>query len=284
MITLSKILDFLGSETQFKLFGANLDSIIEKPSGLFENDEVPFLLFWVNDKNLHRIPSLRTGIIISPQMVEPESFTGAIILSDRPRKAFADVVREFFYEKPLSSIGLGNVIEEGVKIGDRVKIGHNNVIHKGTIIGDDVIIGSNNTIGGVGFGYELGENGEYELIPHIGGVIIERNVDIGNNNCIDRAVLGNTIIGENCKVDNLVHIAHGVKLGKHSLVIANSMIAGSVNIGERCWIAPSTSIINGCVIGSDSMTGMGSVVVKQVEESTLVAGVPAKKLRDLCAE
>jgi len=284
MTTLREILNFLGSETEFKLFGATLDSMIEKPSSLCENENVPFLLFWVNEKNVHRIPSLRTGIIISPQMVEPKSFVGAIILSDRPRKAFADVVREFFYEKPITSIGLGNVIEDGVKLGDRVRIGHNNVIHKGTVIEDDVSIGSNNTIGGVGFGYELGENGEYELIPHIGGVIIERNVDIGNNNCIDRAVLGNTIIGENCKIDNLVHIAHGVNLGKHSLIIANSMIAGSVNIGERCWIAPSTSIINGCVIGSDSMTGIGSVVVKHVEESTLVVGVPAKKLRDLCAE
>lgn len=288
MTTLREILNFLGSETQFKLFGATLDSTIEKPSNLCENNSVPFLIFWVNDKNVDKIKSIRTGIVISPQLIELDSFNGAIILCDRPRKAFMDVVRKFFYEDHQthtdSCIGQGNFIDDDVKIGDRVRIGHNNVIHKGTIIGDDVSIGSNNTIGGVGFGYELDENGDYELIPHIGGVVIERNVEIGNNNCIDRAVLGNTIIGENCKIDNLVHIAHGVKLGNHSLVIANSMIAGSVIIGERCWIAPSTSIINSCTIGSDSMTGIGSVVLKSVEDFTLVAGVPAKKLRDLCVE
>ena len=285
MNTLREILNFLGSETQFKLFGATLDSTIEKPSNLCENNSVPFLIFWVNDKNVDKIKSIRTGIVISPQIIELDSFNGAIILCDRPRKAFMDVVRKFFYEDHQthtdSCIGQGNFIDDDVKIGDRVRIGHNNVIHKGTIIGDDVSIGSNNTIGGVGFGYELDENGDYELIPHIGGVVIERNVEIGNNNCIDKAVLGSTLLCENCKIDNLVHIAHGVVIGKNSLIIANSMIAGSAIIGENTWIAPSTSIINGGKVGNNSMTGLGAVVIKEIEDNSLAVGIPAKKIKNI---
>lgn len=107
---------------------------------------------------------------------------------------------------------------------------HNTVILKDTIIEDNVVIGANNTIGGVGFGYEKDREGNFELIPHIGNVHIKRNVEIGNNTCIDRAVLGSTILEENVKVDNLVHIAHGVFVGRNSVVIANAMVAGSVNI------------------------------------------------------
>lgn len=288
MITLRDITDFLGVKDNIKTFDIDFEAEISQPSSLIENSSYPFFLFWVNDKNLEKIASLRNGIVISPKMVDPGQFKGAIICCEKPRKAFADVIRRFFTEdeRPVEgfSIGHGNVIEEGVKIGNGVIIGHNNVIHRGTVIEDNVTIGSNNTIGGVGFGYEPAEDGSYDLIPHIGGVLIEKNVEIGNNTCIDRAVLGNTTIGEDTKIDNLVHIAHGVKIGKSSLIIANSMIAGSVNIGDRCWVAPSTSIINGCSMGSDSMTGMGSVVVKSIESSVLVAGVPAKKMRDLCAE
>ena len=150
-----------------------------------------------------------------------------------------------------------------------------------TIIGNNVTIGCNNTIGGIGFGYEKDEFGEYKLIKHIGNVVINDGVEIGNNTCIDRGVIGSTIIGENCKIDNLVHIAHGVNIGKNSLIIANSMIAGSVTIGENVWVAPSTSIINGISIGNNSMTGIGALIIKEIKDSELHIGSPAKKYKDL---
>ena len=149
-----------------------------------------------------------------------------------------------------------------------------------TIVAAGVKIGSNNTIGGVGFGYELNENGEYELMPHIGNVVIKENVEIGNNTCVDRAVLGSTTIHENAKIDNLVHIAHGVSVGKNSLVIANAMIAGSVKVGDNSWVSPSTSIIQKTTIGEGSLVGMGAVVTKDVDPNSVVAGVPARKIKD----
>ncbi len=88
------------------------------------------------------------------------------------------------------------------------------------------------------------EEGKYSIIPHMGNVVIKNQVEIGNNTCIDRAVLGSTIINENVKIDNLVHISHGVSLGANSLIIANTMIAGSSIIGENVWVSPSSSILN----------------------------------------
>jgi UDP-3-O-[3-hydroxymyristoyl] glucosamine N-acyltransferase len=166
-------------------------------------------------------------------------------------------------------------------MGQNVKIGHNSVILDNTIIGSNVTIGCNNTIGGIGFGYEKNEFGEYELIKHIGNVVINDGVEIGNNTCIDRGVIGSTIIGENCKIDNLVHIAHGVNIGKNSLIIANSMIAGSVTIGENVWVAPSTSIINGVKIGDNSMTGIGTVVIRDIGNNELHIGIPSKKIKTI---
>jgi UDP-3-O-[3-hydroxymyristoyl] glucosamine N-acyltransferase len=222
------------------------------------------------------------------------------IVVKKPRLAFLRIVGSFFAtEEPLGriaasakihpgavldpavvNIGENVVIEEGVVLGSDVRIDHNTVIRSPSRIGDHVRIGANCTIGGVGFGYELNDEDQYVLVPHIGKVVIEDHVEIGNNTCIDRAVLGETLIGENVKIDNLVHIAHGVKIGRNSLVIANAMIAGSVSIGENAWIAPSVSVIQKTAIGSGAVVGMGSVVLKNVEPDTVVAGVPARKLRD----
>jgi acetyltransferase-like isoleucine patch superfamily enzyme len=143
---------------------------------------------------------------------------------------------------------------------------------------ENVRIGSNCTIGAVGFGYEMSEDGLYEVIPHIGNVVLERNVEIGNNVCIDRAVLGSTFLDANVKIDNLVHISHGVSIGKNSLVIAHAMIAGNVQVGEGVWIAPCSAIRQKQKIGDNALVGLGGVVVKDVEAGDTVAGVPARSL------
>jgi UDP-3-O-[3-hydroxymyristoyl] glucosamine N-acyltransferase LpxD len=173
------------------------------------------------------------------------------------------------------------VIEKDCTIGTRSKIGHNTVLLRGTQVGDDVIIGCNNTIGGTGFGYEKDDEGNYTIMPHLGNVVIHNKVEIGNNTCIDRAVIGSTIIGENVKIDNLVHIAHGVVIGKNSLIIANAMIGGSTVIGENCWVAPSASVINKGQVADNATVGMGAVVTKPVEKNSTVAGNPARTTESL---
>ena len=189
------------------------------------------------------------------------------------------------YIHPSSSIssnvkiGHNVVIENNVVIEEFTIIGSNTVILKNTKIGKRVKIGCNNTIGGTGFGYEKNENNKYELIPHIGNVIIEDDVEIGNNTTIDKAVIGSTFIRKNSKVDNLVHIAHGVEIGENSLIIANSMIAGSVKIGKNVWVAPSVSILNKKTIKDNSVIGMGAVVLRDVENNEVIVGNPGKLLK-----
>jgi len=190
-------------------------------------------------------------------------------------------------------IGPNTVIEECI-VGDDVVIHGNCYLFKGVIIGDRVVINPGTVIGADGFGYSRNEEGQIEKFPHFGGVIIENDVEIGSNTSIDKGTLGNTIIGEGVKIDNLVHIAHNVKIGKHSLIIANSMIGGSTEIGEYSWVAPSASLMNGITIGKWSTVGLGAVVVKNCPENETWTGSPArplkeiielnKKLKSLCSE
>jgi UDP-3-O-[3-hydroxymyristoyl] glucosamine N-acyltransferase len=297
MITLSKILheisklnDFESIEN-FKL--TNLEFGVE-PKKYTDPDISLNSLIWLKNENLDKIKDISKSNIIVHYDFDVKNlkndFTGSVIKTKNPRRLFNHIVKTFFIKNKFFKysnhpqnikIGLGSIIEDGVIIGSGTTIGYNNVIKYGTIIGSNVIIGSNNTIGEVGFGYQKDENGEYLQIEHIGGVIIEDFVEIGNNTCIDKAVLGNTIIKKNSKIDNLVHIAHGVEIGENTLIIANSMIAGSTCIGKNTWIAPSTSVINNIKIGSNSMSGMGSVITKNVDDNSLVVGIPAKKIKEI---
>jgi UDP-3-O-[3-hydroxymyristoyl] glucosamine N-acyltransferase len=258
-------------------------------------------IIWLNDKNLNLLGEFEFVTIICSRKASKEFFKSNCnyILVENPRKTFQNVLTILYPELPIVSeisktaiidnssivlkptiIGNFTVVGKNCKIGRNVKIGNNNTILDNCVIGDNVIIGNNNTIGGVGFGYEKDEEGKYVQLKHIGGVIIEDFVEIGNNTCIDRAVLGNTILKKNCKVDNLVHIAHGVEIGENSLIIANSMIAGSATIGKNCWIAPSSSIINKAKIGDNSLIGLGAVVTKNVNSNSIFVGNPAKFLRE----
>ncbi len=251
----------------------------------------------MNDKNIPVAERVKAGVIICPESYKAFHPACHYILSPTPRQTFQKVLEEFFVKKTKpgiskvasihSSVTIGKnvfigdhvVIEEGCQIGNEVSIDHNTVIKANTILHDLVKIGSNCTIGGVGFGYEKDANGNYQVIPHIGNVVLKKSVEIGNNTCIDRAVLGSTILEENVKVDNQVHIAHGVTIGKNSLIIANTMIGGSTHIGENVWVAPSTSILNKKNVHSNSVIGMGAVVVKDVEEGQTIVGNPGKPMQ-----
>lgn len=297
-INLKKIIEFIDNNFEnVKKINTEKEIYISKVTNQLMNSDEESLL-WINEKNNHKIFEIKSGTVICSLNTETsENENLAIVKVENPRLVFSKVLAKFFVETKKHvinsnndtdiklgenvNIGKNTVLENGVIVGKNTFIGNNNVILQNTIIGENVIIGHNNTIGGVGFGYEKNEKGDYELIPHIGNVIIEDNVEIGSNNCIDRAVLGSTVLKKNCKIDNLVHIAHGVEIGENSLIIANSMIAGSVKIGENTWIAPSTSIINKSSVGSNSMTGIGTVVIKNISDNELHVGVPSKKIKDI---
>lgn len=141
------------------------------------------------------------------------------------------------------------------------------------IIGDGTVIGSN------GFGYARNPDGFLVRIPHKGNVVIHANVEIGCNTCIDRSAVGSTVIGEGTKIDNLVHIAHGVKIGKNCLIIAHANIGGSTEIGDNCYIGMGATIKNKLKIGNNVTIGMGAIVLRDVPDGETWVGNPAKKLQ-----
>jgi len=134
------------------------------------------------------------------------------------------------------------------------------------------------TIGQAGFGYVRDEDGALFPMPHAGGVIIEHGVSIAAYVAIDRAVVGNTLIGEGTKIDHHVHIAHGAKVGRHCLIVAGAVLGGSCEIGDYSYIGMGALIKNKIKIGKNCMIGMGAVVVKDVPDGETWVGNPARKL------
>lgn len=295
MIKLLDIINFINPVA----YWGNEEAVVKTIIQLSIDNKNPHALMWCSPKNVSQLGLIQTGTIICSD--HPESLRQPAcnyIIVEHPRQAFQQVIKQFFHNDTNVFSGISStaiihqsaqighpvyigefvVIEEGCVLGDQVFIDHHTIIKKNTIIGEKVKIGSSSVVGGVGFGYEKNEHNEYELIPHIGNVVIEDFVEIGNCTCIDRAVLGSTLIRKHAKIDNLVHIAHGVEIGENSLVIANAMVAGSVKVGKNVWIAPSSSILNQKRIEDNAVIGMGAVVIRNVEEKQVVIGNPAKPL------
>ena len=182
-------------------------------------------------------------------------------------------------------IGEGAVIAAGCKIGQNSKIGNfsrldcNVVVYHKCVIGNNVIIQANSTIGSTGFGYYF-IDGAHRLIPHNGIVVIEDFVEIGANCCVDRAKFGETRIGAGTKIDNLVHIAHNVIIGKCCLIAGQVGIAGSAKIGDGVVIAGQAGITDNIEIGDGAIIGARGCVLKSVRPGMQVLGYPAIELKE----
>jgi UDP-3-O-[3-hydroxymyristoyl] glucosamine N-acyltransferase len=190
-------------------------------------------------------------------------------------------IDEYVVIKDYSTIGFGTTIGSLCYIGRNVSIGKNCKIFPmvkildGTIIGDNVIIHSGSVIGSDGFGYVTQQNC-HKKIKQVGIVEISSNVEIGANVCIDRATLGKTFIGEGTKIDNLVHIAHNVEIGKNCLIIAQVGIAGSSKIGNNVILAGQAGIKDHITIGDNTIVGAQAGVISDIEENKIVSGYPAR--------
>lgn len=287
----------------------NIKKIIGNPKDHFFNNAMPidqandYSIVWIKSglKNYKEIISnSKAKIIICDSNLDFESINELdkiFIIVENPKLEFTKTIKYFFVKEQIWLIHESAIIHPEAILKGKVFIGPNTYIGKSTIeegtvihgncfiydnvyIGNNVKINANTVIGSEGFGYAKNENGEFEHFPHIGGVIIEDNVDIGSNTSIDRGSLGNTIIKTGVKIDNLVHIAHNVVIGKHSVVIANSMIGGSVIIDDYSWISPSVSLINQIKIGKNTLVGMGAVVTKNIPDNETWVGSPAKIINE----
>ncbi|MBF0204454.1 MAG: UDP-3-O-(3-hydroxymyristoyl)glucosamine N-acyltransferase [Desulfamplus sp.] len=238
----------------------------------------------------------------------------SLIKTQNPKRKFFRILTIFYpTKKPSETIANGSVtgsnfiagsgltigshvtIGDNVKIGQRVHIMHGVYIDDDVIIGDDtiikpnvtimertvigsrVIINSGTVLGSDGFGFtqETAEDGCNEKIPHTGFVRIDDDVEIGACNTIDRGTFGQTWIGKGVKTDNLVHIAHNVTIGEHSLIVAQVGIAGSSIIGKRVILAGKVGISGHLTVGDGAIVGPGAGVLSDVKPGHIVSGVPA---------
>lgn len=190
------------------------------------------------------------------------------------------------YIGPNVSIGENVTIYPNVTILDECSIGKNTTIWSGTVIRERCHVGAycilhpNCTIGADGFGFRPCPEKGLVKIPQIGNVIIGNGVEIGANSCVDRGKFSSTILGDGCKIDNLVQIGHNSKLGKCCIMAGNSGLAGSVTLGNGVMIGGSASIKDHLTIGDRAIVGAGSGVAADVEAGKVVLGYPAVDARD----
>ena len=189
------------------------------------------------------------------------------------------------YVGPNVKIGNNTTLYPNVTVLDECTIGNGTTIWSGAVIRERCNIGSyciihpNATIGADGFGFRPCPQQGLAKIPQIGNVIIGNAVEIGANACVDRGKFSSTIVGDGCKIDNLVQIGHNSVLGKFCIMAGNSGLAGSVTLGDGVIIGGSASIKDHSTIGSGATIGAGSGVTGDVEAGKVMLGYPAVEAR-----
>ena len=300
-VSLKQIILYLEKvSAKFEFYGNVEDKIVGFSSfSNYQNNTITWIKdFYRYQKYKNEEKKIIPALIVIDREVDNVSDYANKLVCDNPKYVFALILREFFEQKVNTGIGEGSVvsknaflqedvsigcncvIEDDVIIGSGTRIYHNVIIRRGTIIGKNCIIKSGTVIGEEGYGYSRNED-EIIHVPHLGYVVLEDEVEIGSNCSIDRGTMENTVVGKGSKIDNLCHIAHNVQIGRRVMIVAGSIICGSVHIKDRAYIAPGGIIKNQVEIGEKCIIGMGSVVLSNTQKEKVLVGVPAKNLRNV---
>ena len=275
--------------------------------------------FFSDRKFAKFLPVTEAGCVIVSESLLPENeeSMASLIVCPNAYRGFVMVMQKFFPPTVMqpgerselatidatakvhetASIGPGCVVNRGCTIGPgvqlfanvvlypNVNIGEDTVVHAnvtmctGTRVGRDGVIHSGTVIGSDGFGFFENPDGSFEKIPQVGTVVIGDDVEIGANVCIDRAAVGTTTIANGVKLDNLIHLAHGVSIGEHSAVAAQTGISGSTTIGARNRIAGQVGVVGHISTTEDVIIEAQSGLMKSVTTSGAYFGSPAKEHR-----
>ena len=298
IINSTTIFEFLEGQNNYSLQGEN-KSLVTNIGSITDSNIGTFT--WLNPNRLDKealLDKTNAGFIVIDLIEVFEPKVNQIFIRVRnPKLFYVKTISKYLMIEPKSEIHPSSIISPLAKIHSSVTIGPFCVIGKceigeGSIIDSHCKIGDNTkiskrvkistgvVIGGNGYGYSEDDDGSILRIPHIGGVVIGDDVEIGSNTCIDRGTLGNTLVEQGVKIDNLVHIAHNVIIGKNSMIVANVVIGGSTLIGENSWIAPSSTLRDGISVGSGSTVGLAALVTKSIPDNEIWAGFPAKFMRN----
>ena len=197
-------------------------------------------------------------------VVEGETYVGDFAVIERGAKVGANCqIYPQVYIGEGATIGEGTTVYAGVKIYEGCHVGKNCILHAGAVIGAD------------GFGFMPNAEGGFDKIPQLGNVIIEDDVEIGANTCIDRAKTDSTIIRRGVKLDNLIQIGHNVQTGENTVSSAQTGIAGTSKVGKNCFIAGQVGIADHVTVGDRVMIGSKSGLDKNVPDGEIRFGYPA---------
>ena len=307
-VTLGEIVDFVGGQ-----YTGDRARAVKAVAALAEAGREQ-LTFLSNRKYVPQLERTKAGAVLVPKTLEGDN--DRWIRVDDPYFALAQIMTRWFSARPMPTgvsekafiaataklgrnvaIGPFATIGEGVVVGDNVTVFPGVSIEAGSNIGDDCIIYPNVVIydgtrvgrrcilhagviiGSDGYGFALNK-GKHHKIPQIGIVRIEDDVEIGAGTTIDRAALGETVIGEGTKIDNLVQIGHNVKIGKHCLLVSQVGIAGSTELGDYVAVAGQSGFSGHLKIGHRVQVAAKSAVLEDVPDDTKVMGSPAMPFKE----
>ena len=305
-ISLKDAADFIGG----KIIGNDQVSISNVAK--IEDASPGDLTFLYLPQYIKFFPATKASAIIVKPDFERTRDDITYIICDNPNIAFQKIVMHFFkpvikhfgidpdaFVHPTAKIGANVSLGKNVVIGENCVIGDNTIILHNTtlleevtvgsntliysnvavrekcVIGNNVIIHSGTVIGSDGFGFQPDAMGVFHKIPQIGNVVIEDDVELGSNVSVDRAALGSTIIKKGAKIDNLVQVAHGVSIGRNTVISGQAGISGSTKIGNNCVIAGQVGIVGHIEIGDFVQLGAQSGVSKAITKPGGYMGAPA---------
>ncbi|MFC1575279.1 UDP-3-O-(3-hydroxymyristoyl)glucosamine N-acyltransferase [Gemmatimonadota bacterium] len=273
--------------------------------------------FLAQRRYLKFLPETRARAILVSEALAKEAaeIPSRLVVKD-PHRALAPILARFYPAPPSEpgihptavlgagvelgaevQVGPYAVLEEGVVVGDRARIGAHTVLGAGSMVGEDsllyphvvlypgtkvgarVILHSGVRLGVDGYGYVQVE-GEHKKVPQVGACVVEDDVEIGANCCIDRGSIGRTVIGRGSKLDNLVHLAHNVQIGQGVLLTAMVGIAGSTRVGDGAMFGGQAGVIGHVEIGAGARLGAQAGVIGDVAPGETVSGYPARNNRE----
>jgi UDP-3-O-[3-hydroxymyristoyl] glucosamine N-acyltransferase len=278
-----------------------------------EEGEPGGISFLANMKYTHYIYNTKSSIVIVKDDFQPEQPVSATLVRvAEPYLAFASLLKiynemqlnktgisKLAYISPSAKVGDNCYVGEFAFLGDNVKIGNNVKIYPQVYVGDNCTIGDNTTLfagvkiycdivvgqrcilhsgcvlGADGFGFAPKDDGTWDKIDQIGNVVIEDDVELGANTCVDRATMGSTIVHKDAKIDNLCQVAHNVVIGANTAIAAQSGIAGSGKVGANCILAGQVGIVGHIEVGDHVTIAAQSGVTNNVEGNQILLGSPA---------
>ena len=225
--------------------------------------------------------ALRAGAIVIAvaPVLEPGPGT-TMIIADHPRLAFTRAFRALHSAQPAPGPDSSAWVHDDARIPATSSVGVRAWIGPRVVIGDHCVIHPMAVLGGPGFGFADAPDGERLRMPHVGGVILGSQVDVGSFTTVREGTMRPTVLGDLVKVDDHVHIAHNCQVDVGAVITAGATIAGSVRIGAGAWIGPNATISDGCVIGADVFIGAGAVVLRDCLAPGVYSGNPARKFAD----